>query len=204
MRMPWLVILTPVIAALACRHADPTYVKSTKKDRPQHTPPLPSPPTPSPHSYRHKAWHGVTSFLGAMGQGPGGWEKTRVVVARPWAQAHVLARALALVLAWARPRPWPGPWPWPGIHESMDPSIHPWIHGSIDPWIHGSKELWIRGSVDPWIHGSMDPRIHGSIYPPNGIFYPWVRWDGDLADFRRCSRDGACAVGVFLRLLCFS
>ncbi len=35
--------------------------------------------------------------------------------------------------------------------------------------------------------------------PPNGIFYPWARWDRGLADFRRCSRDGACVFFVFLR-----
>ncbi len=40
--------------------------------------------------------------------------------------------------------------------------------------------------------------------PPNGIFYPWVRWDRGLADFRRCSRDGVCVFYVFLRFACFS
>ena len=33
--------------------------------------------------------------------------------------------------------------------------------------------------------------------PPNGIFYPWARWDWGLADFRRCSRDGACVFCYF-------
>ncbi len=32
MRPPRLVILTPVLMALLCRHADPTYAKSTKKN----------------------------------------------------------------------------------------------------------------------------------------------------------------------------
>ena len=33
--------------------------------------------------------------------------------------------------------------------------------------------------------------------PPNGICYPWSRWDGGLADFRRYSGGGACAFWGF-------
>ena len=37
-----------------------------------------------------------------------------------------------------------------------------------------------------------------------GGFYPWARWDRGLADFRRCSGDGACVFATFLRFACFS
>ena len=39
---------------------------------------------------------------------------------------------------------------------------------------------------------------------PHGILHPWARWDRGLADFRGCSRDGACAfVFCCLRFACF-
>ena len=60
-------------------------------------------------------------------------------------------------------------------------------------------------SMSPWGATGTPFMIGVRGSPFHGIFRPWARWDRGLADFRRCSRDGACAFCVFLfRFPCFS